>query len=1243
MPYSGEGRKKIVIIAECPGEIEDNYNRQLVGTTGDWLYHKLQSYGYDLYKDFWLINSVNCRCIDEKGSNRNPTPLEVNHCRPYVESVLNQLQPKAILMFGEATCRSFFSSYFGNNIQISQWESLAIPSRKHNAWLLPLFHPQYAIRNQKDENLQAYFDISLRNALDKTEEPFPVFDDYTTKIKNLYNIDDICSLLQNVIDTQPPLLFHDYETSGIKPHKPGHKIASMSFALTPDIAYSFPYQYRHYYTKEQQIRIKSLWRKILSNPKIGKAAHGLKFEYSWGKNIFGVEMQGRQWCTMDAAHIEDGRFKYTGLKKQAFIHFGIPPYNNHIEPYLESTDSNGFNRVDEIDLEELLTYGNYDSLLGRRLIEVQKRTLDDHHEVGCGSLKEAREFFLEVGKCYMEMSERGFPSDIEYYKKEKQRIQTRIAELKEEIRNSEEAKSFFRAMGREVKIGKQLSDDDLRVILFDIMKLPPHKLTDSGNKVSVDSDSLERIDLPFVTSVVDLKHNVKVDSNYINGFIRETALGAIHCSINLHIPRSLRSSVDSPNLQNVPTREEMAKKSTRSGMFPSKGRQLLFADFKGIEVCVAAMYSGDKNLIRYITDPTSDMHKDKASELWVLDHDRVSKDIRFYAKNKWVFAQFYGDWYGACAEQLWFFCLHLKTTDGVKLEDHLINIGMISRNDHPSKQLESFKQHCKTVEHKMWNEQFGAMKEWQINLGKEYRKKGYVTLKHGFRRGGLQSMNQIGNTPIQGCLQGGVLVQTNKGWVPIKKLVDVETEVWTGFNWAKAIGINRGESKLAIIELESGLEIHCDVRHRLKNVRNEWVDFNKLCVGDYVALPRISFERIESRKEITWPFVLGFIIGDGCFCSRYNKGGTKAQYYLSIYGDEVKKEVLEQMSSFLNSEGFNSKIRTIEEVGYNDKYSIDIYQNKIFDKLTTFGMEVDLKAKTKKIPSKVWEMEPQDQIDFLNGLWLSDGSRSDKSLHMSNLNLLKDIQILSYGLGYDSYFVKTKAEAYKLDFRQVERDGYKYNGRSNRIYPVEAVNQFMKGKIYRTYGNRSNEQIANARALRSKGNISQTTAERIIEEINPDYEIYRYDKIKYIDILNEAEETFTMSVDDELHQFVADGVIHQNTASHLLAKTITESNLIFKRNKTVSELILQIHDEMICNLHPPEYKYVRRTLDYVGTQKIREDYDWINVPLTLEFEMCSVDSPWYYKTEIDENGVCVKKGNPLYQKMLVGQKYEIGG
>lgn len=1229
MPFTGKGKKKILIVAEAPGETEDQLNKQLVGKVGQFFSQKLAENGIDIDEDCWKINSTNCRPTDAKGNNREPTNNEIDCCKPYVMSIVKQLQPLSILIVGDAACRTFFGSYF-KDTSIGRFRGLKIPDRNLKAWLLPIYHPSYPMRNPKDDLLQSFYDLELRSAISYANynTNFNVVPaDPEKQSSNLYKFDDVKALLNRVLDFGVEYFFFDYEATGLKPDRPGHKLLSASCAFRESDylkAFSFPYEYRHHFDAVQRVQIKKLWRRIMQDEKIKKVAHNKKYEYRWTYKMMGTEVRNFHWCTMNNAHILDDRKKFTGLKFQTYIQFGVPPYDNHIEPYRNTSKGEEFNRMEEVDLEDLLEYGGLDSYWGYSLFELQK------HFQMTPELRRAQQFFDRSQDVMCKMTEVGVRSDLAYYETEDAKISAEIETLKQLIAESNEARFFERRQGRSIKISKNVSDDDLRTLLYDYLQLEPIKTTES-ERPSVDEEALEHIELPFVKNTVRLRKLNKIKGTYFGQFLRETYDQLIHTWLNLHIPRSFRSSSSDPNLHNVPRREELAKKLCRSGIYPRENdRFFLFADVKAGEVCVAAMYSKDPNLVYYIKTPGTDMHRDQSEEIWRIPEEEVDKEIRFYTKNCFVFPEFYGDYYGNCASALWKNCIFRNLKSGKPVKQHLIDIGMIPK-DNQTMQFRAFEDHMKFVEERFWNK-FGQLKEWQKGIIADYKKTGYVYLKHGFRRGGYLKKNEIGNTPIQGCLQGGVLVQTKEGWIPIRELVGKQVQVWTGFKWADATGVNRGECQLAIIELESGLEVHCDTRHKLKNHRNEWVDFRDLKEGDYVALPKTRNDKILPRDEITWPFVLGFIIGDGSFCSHLNPHGTIPQYSLSIYGGEVKKNDLQRIQQFLIKEGFNARIRVVD--GKNsDKYILSVTQNKIADILGQNGIGCNLTAKTKKIPEKVWGMSEQDQADFLNGLWLSDGSRSDKSLHMSNYELLKDVQILAYGLGYDSFFAPTK-DGYKLEFRQVPRRGFEFRGNSNRIYPAETVKLLMKGREYKTTKNRTNEQIANARAVKSGNDIRQSTAERIIKEVAPSFEIYRYDRIKRIDILNEKEETFTMTVNDSLHQFVADGVIQKNTLFHLVCEVMNYMDDVIVKQGLSSDLCLQIHDEVIFSAVPEDFPALSHYLQECVNTYLPDKFDWINVPLTLEPEASPLNGSWYGKTEIGWDGRVVKKDHKLYGKEI---------
>ena len=227
MDYSGEGKKKVLIIAEAPGKEEDEEGTQLVGESGQVLRDILEKYDLDLDRDFWKINSINCR-PHSGGSNRTPTNKELDYCAPMVINAIKKLKPKVIWLFGKTAVRCLYRKYF-SDLSITRWRALCIPDRINKCWVIPLFHPAYLVHNDKDENLKAIFEHDIRYAISQIDRDPPIFDNEEARIRKLTNIDSILDCLDNVLTKQPEYLFFDYETTGLKPYRKGHKIVSISF------------------------------------------------------------------------------------------------------------------------------------------------------------------------------------------------------------------------------------------------------------------------------------------------------------------------------------------------------------------------------------------------------------------------------------------------------------------------------------------------------------------------------------------------------------------------------------------------------------------------------------------------------------------------------------------------------------------------------------------------------------------------------------------------------------------------------------------------------------------------------------------------------------------------------------------------------------------------------------------------------------------------------------------------------
>lgn len=298
----------------------------------------------------------------------------------------------------------------------------------------------------------------------------------------------------------------------------------------------------------------------------------------------------------------------------------------------------------------------------------------------------------------------------------------------------------------------------LAKIMFGVLGYKSIRKTDTTGEDAADEEAFKHIDLPFMKEYIALKKLKKLDSTYLRGIYREVCDGLLHASYNLHIAITYRSSCDTPNFQNIPVRNPEIAAMIRRCFIARKGRRCIGEiDFKGIEVGVGTCYHKDKNMIRYVTDPTTDMHRDSAMEIYLLTAKQVSKTTRYCAKNMFVFPEFYGSYYVQCAEHLWEAIPHLKlVVEGTEtsLKEHLRSKGIkkLGKCD-PDQSPEpgTFEYHIQQVEKILWEKRFPQYAKWKKSFYSDYLRTGEFDFYTGFKvRGGPYKRNQVVNSPIQG-------------------------------------------------------------------------------------------------------------------------------------------------------------------------------------------------------------------------------------------------------------------------------------------------------------------------------------------------------------------------------------------------------------------------------------------------------------------------------------------------------------
>jgi DNA polymerase family A len=369
---------------------------------------------------------------------------------------------------------------------------------------------------------------------------------------------------------------------------------------------------------------------------------------------------------------------------------------------------------------------------------------------------------LHNGTLALARAERqGVRIDVDLCREQINAIKEKTTKLTEKFSDSKMGRAWRDKFGSKSNFE---SPQQLSTMLYSVYALKPPKLTSNENG-STDEDALRSLNIPELNDLISIRKYRKISGTYLTSYVREQVDGVMHPFFSLNTVVTYRSSSDSPNLQNVPIRDEEAMEICRSVMFARRGHLLMEIDFSGVEVSGAACYHQDPEMLRYLHDPKSDMHGDQAYLLYKLKpFDKVIREhgfkgnpdlyrLRQGGKNSFVFPEFYGDYYGNCAVGLacvwgklpqgqWQSGQGVMLPGGIYLSDHLIGQGLSS--------LDKFTENVKKVEDVFWNKRFKVYNAWRKKWFSDYQKNGHFDMLTGFRCSGVMGKNDVSNYPVQG-------------------------------------------------------------------------------------------------------------------------------------------------------------------------------------------------------------------------------------------------------------------------------------------------------------------------------------------------------------------------------------------------------------------------------------------------------------------------------------------------------------
>lgn len=413
-------------------------------------------------------------------------------------------------------------------------------------------------------------------------------------------------------------------------------------------------------------------------------------------------------------------------------------------------------------------------------------------------------------------------------------------------------------------------------------------------------------------------------------------------------------------------------------------------------------------------------------------------------------------------------------------------------------------------------------------------------------------------------------------------------KVWNGFRWCKFVPVERGKDIKYKLHFDNNQIIECDSRHRVKVFTGEgivWKPVKELELGkDCVAFSKNSNElcskvkiksvtgKGSSHSKYKTPIVFsgedvkdlcymyGASLGDG-----HIKGGDgKGNRYILYFGTNAKKQVdLERIKRFLTRKNINYSVRFSEVESRSGKNSelgvLTVNCISLVDALLKLSGDGTGNVYTKRIGKNIFRFDRELVREVLKGIYDTDGIALSAGLEVANEGLARDYQLLLDYYGYESFLSKKLSDDCTHYFYSVTPRCYEHNvvkdlKESNYIYNGNYKKPILD--YHKRWLKSLDLDLSSVKGMKLLDKAEMKAYKRIYEdsEIGVDFDMFRsivnklnqvdnsiyfpedYDYHVIMNVENTGEEvdTYTLCVDDSLHQYVCEGMISKNTAGDML-------------------------------------------------------------------------------------------------------------
>lgn len=810
-----KGTNDILLLFGAPTKFEDDTGIPFQDNIMDWYKEKFDAIGID-FTACSKAHITGCYAKDSKALTKYQ-----KKCDNRVVDFIKEVKPKLIIAFGSDTLNLTVAKDYTRDVSNSvRWRGFLMPYRAYGfpTWLMTTFdfsevclqdcftniiknkeakeHKLITTPKEIEEAVSFHssykiahrlFLTDIRNAVIGYKKPIPEDPAKKIPIHVLKEKDEIIQYLRKTYDylkeNKNAIMTIDLETNGLKCYDADKKIYSGAIYADPTLgAFSFPlnpvyattkYNKNDDIPKADEDIVTELKHIAELNPRICGA--NFKFDLCFLAVCLGVKLEHVVWDTVVVAHLLDPRDGITSLKFQTYILFSIA-YEEGIHDYLKSSDedkdkygTNALNDIFNAPIDDVLYYNALDVVYTYSVMKEQyKQWLEFPNPNKWFAFK----LFHKVIPVLAHMEMNGILIDMNKVEAGRKQCQDELKKIEEHIKDD----PVWIKWGEIVGVEKRsiLSASQIIDVFINHMHLHPHGIS-MKEKAKADLEWLSKLvdQEPFIENILQYRWYTKALHTYLDGLKKETNDdGRIRCFFTINNVSSYRMASNSPNFQNMSSRDEKQVQLVKTCFIPDENCSISSNDFSGLENCGSASICNDEYAISVIEGGT-DLHKDNCLFAFCMTDDEFQALKKYdeengthYAKTARnggkaaSFSTLYGAGASTIALTLWKYLdeknVHVTPTELAK--DRVIRSLKMEEKYNASKKdkdreefyLDCYIEHANDFLKDFWNNRMSKTSSWQRNNMENYFKFGYAQYPIGLNIHGLFSSLTINNAVIQG-------------------------------------------------------------------------------------------------------------------------------------------------------------------------------------------------------------------------------------------------------------------------------------------------------------------------------------------------------------------------------------------------------------------------------------------------------------------------------------------------------------